>query len=39
MSEPFDYGGETNEPNWFEKLIVLFMVIISAIFFRPKKQE
>lgn len=39
MSEPWDYGDNTPEPNWFEKIIIICMIIISTIFFRPPKGK
>lgn len=37
--DPWDYAGETPEPSFIEKLIIAFMVIISAIFFRSPKRK
>jgi hypothetical protein len=37
--EPWDYAGDTPEPSFFEKIIVILMTIFSALFFRPKKRK
>jgi hypothetical protein len=37
--EPWEYAGETREPNLLEMIIIGLMMIISAMFFRPPKNH